>query len=402
MARIIGIQHRVKKTSTGESRPTMVAISDGEHVRELELEDEQAELDFVFGKFPVGWREPIEGEDLSTLLPHHTKKRKKGMEEVVQIPAQYEGLCANDSVVMILGGSGDRLAFALSRQGEKVGAKIFRIPGFKLASHRREADKKKDHVELARIFVEKPELYYEVSPADRDKIRVAELHRARRDTQVDRIACEQRLRQRLIGTIFLSEEGGYPEGTVADEFDKLKANDTILATLTKEERQRETELRTAIQKVPIWQEFFAPMKGCGEVIAAGLISTIGDIRMFDSAAKLKAFCGVHVLTDGRFPRKRTGSSANWNPRARQALYLLGQQFVYRADSEWGKKLREYKVKFRTKYPEPVIGENGKKRYTDMHIHKMAIWRTLTKFVERLHKEWKRLDTGDAQKKTEAA
>ena len=57
---------------------------------------------------------------------------------------------------------------------------------------------------------------------------------------------------------------------------------------------------------------------------------------------------------------------------------------------WGKKLREYKVKLREKHPE-VVEVGGKKRYTDGHIHKMALWRTITKFAEWLYNEWWKLE-----------
>ena len=427
MARIIGIRHRVKKTAEGESRPTLVAIKTEGEMRTLELEDEQAELDFVFGKFPLAWRVAEPGEDLSVFPRHHVVERKKKSsdEKETRVPAEYDGFKTGDSTVMILGGSGDRLAYALSRQGEKIGAKVFCIPGFQLALRRNEVEKKEDHVTLTRVFETKPSLFYEFGPADRDNVMVSELHRSRRDAQVDRTACKQRLRQRLIGEVFLSEASGYPEGTIADEFDKAKANDVILSSLVKEEKRREAELKPAVHKLPIWQKFFADTEGAGEVLSAGIIAPIADIRIFQTEAKLKAFCGVHVLSDGRFARKRTGSTANWNPRARQALYLLGQQFVYRADSEWGVKLRQYKVGFRERHPvvecstcgvpweqctkqtdaesEAVPGhKRHMRRYTNGHIHKMAIWRTLTRFVERLHREWTRIDADEKRKESAAA
>lgn len=403
MARIIGIRHRVKRTAEGESRPTLVAIKEGDEIKTLELEDEQAELDFVFGKFPVAWRKAEAGEDLSVFPKHHVVERKKrdSDEKEIRVPTEYDGFKAGDSVVMILGGSGDRLAYALSRRGDEIEAKVFRIPGFQLAARRGEAKKEEDHITLIKVFQTSPELFYEFGLADRDNIMVSELHRARRDTQVDRIACEQRLRQRLIGKIFLSEEGGYPEGTLSDEWDKLKANDVILSSLVKEEKRREAELKTAVHKLPIWLEFLANVEGCGEVLAAGIITPIADIRMFRTEAKLKAFCGVHVLSDGRFPRKRADTVANWNPRARQALYLLGDQFNRRPNSEWGQKLRQYKAALRQRHPQVVISDKGKKRYTDAHIHKMGLWRTLTRFVEHLHQEWTRIDVAEKQKEAAA-
>lgn len=122
----------------------------------------------------------------------------------------------------------------------------------------------------------------------------------------------------------------------------------------------------------IYKELFEPIAGVGPMIASRLITAIGDIRRFETDAKLKAFCGVHVLSDGRFPRRRRRETSNWHPHARQALYLLGNQFNRRPNSIWGRKLREYKEKLREKHPGVEIMD-GKKKYTDVHIHKMAAW-----------------------------
>ncbi len=124
-----------------------------------------------------------------------------------------------------------------------------------------------------------------------------------------------------------------------------------------------------------------------------------------SASNLKAFMGVHLLPDGSFPRKRRGQVANWHGDARQALYLLMDQFFKRPDSEWGVRLREEMAAFRVKHPEVVIEERedpatGKKRpvkkYNDLHIRKMAMWRTANKFVEWFYGEWLKLDKVQAK------
>ena len=71
MGRIIGIRHRVKRTAEGEARSTMVAIKDGSEGKFYELSDENAELDFVIGRFPVAYRAIDEGGDTSKFPPHH-------------------------------------------------------------------------------------------------------------------------------------------------------------------------------------------------------------------------------------------------------------------------------------------------------------------------------------------
>ncbi len=394
MGRIIGITHRVKRTAKGEARPTMVAISDREEVKTHKLETEQDELDFVLGRWAARWRKIKESEDLSGFLPHHIRRDKK-TKESKQVPASYDGLRAGDMVVMTFGGSGDRLAFAIKRKLDKIGGRILRIAPFRL-KEKRTGKKDEDHILLAHLFMTETAEFQKMSDRDMELIETREAYFTRQEAMKARIGCEQRLRQRLIGKIFLSEEGGYPEETVEDEYDRLKASDAVLQALIAEEAAREAKMKKAVRKLLVWPNLFEPIKGVGEVIAARLIVAIGDIRRFETAAKLKKYCGVHVLDDGRFARRRNNELANWNNEARQAFYLLGDQFNRRPDSVWGKKLREYKAKFREKYPGPIKVKNaeGKEvtKYSDIHVHKMAMWRTLTKFTEWLFAEWRRLES----------
>lgn len=463
MARIIGIRHRVKKTRDGEARPTMLAISDGDRVVTHELEDETAELDFLLNRYPITWRDVAPDEDVTTILGdhqqwlYHCKTRKRSEDEsvegrhpsqviklgkttilVTKVPLAYEGLRRGDTVASVLGGSGDRYNFALSRRAEELdvldqavdraaaeftspdaptGTRILRLTPALLKHYRRDASKDDDHLLLARLAVEQPDLFYEVDRRDREYILAREAMRARRNVQKDRIKCEQRLLQRALGIVFLSEEGRYPEGRIEDQYDAIKANDRVFQALLAEEKARETELRKAVAALDVWTAVFEPIEGCGEVLAAGIITAIGDIRRFvvprnpddnrpsrtareRGASKLKAYLGVHVLSGGKyadvaaehqFPRNRSGQVGNWQKEGRQALYLLADQFVKRPGSEWGERQRRYKASFRERHPEPVINEAGKKRYTNGHIHKMSIWRTLSRFVEHLFDKWVALE-----------
>lgn len=133
-------------------------------------------------------------------------------------------------------------------------------------------------------------------------------------------------------------------------------NDVVHRTLIEEEKRRTEELENTVHKTAVWP-IFQPIPGVGPRIAAGIMAYIGDIRRFTvppnfdgantveekqkrknkalekGAAKLMKFCGVHVMPDGRFPRRRTGEVANWSPAVRQSLYLLGDQFNRRPDSD---------------------------------------------------------------------
>lgn len=437
MSRVIGIRHRVKRTADGEARPTQLCItsikSSGKTRRTtLDLEDDTAEMDWMLGRFPVEFRAVMVDDDISKLPKHHLKWRKakpsddldalppewverdgKQMLVLAKIPATYDGLMASDTICMVLGGSGDRFAFALSRRAEELGngTYVMRIPPFVL-NERRKGDKDEDASNLVDLFTEMPHLFRETTARDREQILITELWRARIDAMKERIGCEQRLYQRLTGRVFLSQDGRYPEGSISDAFDAAKASDKILLALTKEESERMAEVAKVLQSIPVYQQVFSPIKGVGPAIAARIIVAIGDIRRFESMAKLKAFLGVHLI-DGLFARSRKGHVANWHPDGRQALYLLADQFNRRPESEWGQKLLAYKAIFRAKHPVVVCSTcnlpwseclkelkdpraaKGKhaRKHSDGHIHKMALWRTVTKFVEWLWKAWWSLEEG---------
>ena len=361
--RFIGIQHRVKKTAAGKGHPTRVAIISGKKTTTSELKDEQAELDFI------------------------------------------NSLMAGDVVGMILGGSGDYLAYAAHAKAKGVGAAVFRLPTYALKERRFEAvdtpqskQKDNDHVLLARLVKDEPNIFYPLAETDASLIMVRVAWRNLWEAMQARMAAEQRFRQNFIGRTFTVSGGLYPVGGLEQAFKEAKSNDKILAALYAEEAELEKNLKKALAKTSVFSELFLPLPGVGPKIAGRIISAVIDVRRFATAPKLKKFMGVHVLDDGTFARRRHGQVANWHGDARQALFLLGEQFNRRPDSEWGQYLRRMKANLRVKHPEPVMVNRGTeekprmvKCYTDGHIHKMATWRTLTRFVEWLYDEWTALE-----------
>ncbi|MBP6924504.1 MAG: transposase [Candidatus Pacebacteria bacterium] len=361
--RFIGIQHRVKTTASGEGHPTRVAVLDGNKTATSELKDEQAELDFI------------------------------------------NSLQAGDVVGMILGGSGDYLAYAAHAKAKEVGAAVYRLPTYALKERRGEVEgvsvskhKDGDHVLLAELVKSEPHIFYPLAETDASLIMVRVAWRNLWEAMQARMAAEQRFRQNFIGRSFTAPGGLYPQGGLEQAFKEAKANDKILSALYVEEAELEKNLKKLLLKTAVYTELFESLSGVGPKIAGRIISAVIDVRRFATAPKLKKFMGVHVLEDGSFARRRHGQVANWHGDARQALFLLGDQFNRRPDSEWGQYLRRMKANLRQKHPEPEMVNRGTedkprmvKCYTDGHIHKMATWRTLTRFVEWLHTEWMRLE-----------
>lgn len=426
--RWIGIRHRVKQTAKNEARPTQVVIltPDG-GVTQHELENEQHELDFVLGVYPTGYRKVVDGEDVSGFREHHIKREEDG--RPAQVPSGFEGLKADDMVSMTMGGSGDYLAYALTRRSKTLGGStaVVRIPPFVLKQKRGDGVMADDAKLLAELCKNAPELFTPVHLKDLAIVRVREQQRLRIDAMKSRIGCEQRVRQMFIGRIFCSVSGQFPEGAIEKEFDALKASDLILTNLRKEEARIIRELEKAVEDTEVWQKVLSNVEGCGVAIAARLISVIQDVRRFETAPKLRKYLGVHVQEDGRFPRRRAGELAGWSNEGRQALYLLIDQMNRRPDSVWGQKFLANKAFYAEKYPHPellfehdgryrtialvpgsfskkgtkyeivvddqLITVSGKMRHFKGHLHKMAGWRTASQFVDWLFTEWWKLEGG---------
>lgn len=435
--RIIGISHRIKRKKDHEARPTLVAIMDESGaVKSFELATEQEELDFLNHQCAVKWRPVNPKEDIAgvmkslehqvifraakaedALVERHPSqcryemKRPKGMaaassikelvEVATDIPIEWIGIRTGDTVAMALGGSGDYFSFALSRKLSTMNGMVLRVPPFKLKECRADAPKDHDAMLLASMAAKSHEDFYETHVRDRGIIRLRNQYRGWMDTMKARIACEQRLFGRHIGLTFCSESGGFPEGSIEKAFAARKATDPILQALLAEEARAEKELEKAVYALDIWKKVFEPIPGVGPKIAARIVNAVIDIRRFKTAPQFVKFLGVHVNpTQPRhlqFPRRRNGQIANWHPDGRQALFLLSDQFNRQAKkgTKWGNYLIKTKAALRKRHPEVVV-EDGKKRYTNGHIHKMAVWRTLTRFAEWLHANWWKLERSAAE------
>lgn len=284
--RVIGFRHRIKQTAQGQARPSHITIIDTatDEVTEFDLEDENAEVDFVLGRLPISWRNASEDEDVSQHPPHHIKTAKRGAGQI-KVPASYDGLKPHDAVATMLGGSGGYFALACARRGDKIGAHVFRLTPGSLKDNRSGDDKSEDAFLMADLLMEKPSLFYDVRERDSAGILVVELLRARTEAMQARIACGQRLRQQAIGAAYRAAGDLLTGiGDIEAEFDKLKASDIVYLNLEKEEARRMRELDKAVQQMDVYQQVFANVNGVGPAIAARIIAAVGDIRRFKVTA----------------------------------------------------------------------------------------------------------------------
>lgn len=296
--RCIGIRHRVKQTKDGEARPTQMVIFENDEFTSYDLDDDNAELDFVRGRFPVSfraidatdnlanfnprhikWRTVKVSEDESKLNPAHTRKVEGKPQVATKVPVSYDGLKSGDVVGMSMGGSGDRFAYALSRVGERVGATVFRLPPFELKRLRVVDEKDGDARLLAILVRDQRGLFHEVTATTRRIINVRESQSLRIDAMKGRIACGQRLEKAMVGRVFCTE-GDFAELDFEAAFAELKANDRIYTGLLEEEGQRLRALDAAVKDTSVWQEILEDVKGIGPALAGRIISAVGTIERF--------------------------------------------------------------------------------------------------------------------------
>jgi hypothetical protein len=416
--RVIGVRHQRKLTKDGEMRPTQLAIfENGELEKKVTLESSQAELDYAHGVYPETMDYAPAGTAIDEYRSHHVTRRKiasnqdpddfqdrltereGGDEYYFKVPTNYLGLQQGDLVVMILGGSGDFFAHALSRQAEKIGATVRRVPPFWLKDNRMFADKDRDAENLFHLHDLHPGWFYTAQVSDRRIMKLRETLKDWLQAMDDRKKCKQRLRQRSERAAYLSPNGQYPELTIKGRFQKARANSDHLAHLKQLEAQKLSDLEDATEKLAVYRQVFEPVQGISFRIAARIIAGIQEIRRFATPAKLKAYCGVDVrrpdferpdsgedppeLNEGVFPRQKSGHVANWQKMARQGLYLFREQLPRQAGSKWGDKYRHFKQKF--------VGQEKHEDWSDKRIDTKAKWRTVTRFVrDHIYPRWMEL------------
>lgn len=295
--RYIGIRPRVKTTDKGgKERPTEACIVD-ERGRETiyKLPDEQAEMLFIFGRFPVRFEPPTEDVDLASIPNAFLKLENVGKDEevepqlvrqvarkkckIVGVACEFDGMREGDTFAIAAGGLlGNMIAFAAARQATEVGAKVLRLNTSILKQRRGKESREDDHKLLAHLVRDESNIFHTTRPAERQIIKLCMLYDEWLDAMKARIAVGQRVAR--------AERSGTYAVLTADalldvhEQEKRRADNPNLAAITTEEERAEKALIKFVSDMDLYQQVFKPVPGIGEKIAVRIIASIGDIRRF--------------------------------------------------------------------------------------------------------------------------
>lgn len=155
------------------------------------------------------------------------------------------------------------------------------------------------------------------------------------------------------------------------------------------EKNCERELHTLAKQTGAVYDWLVGIKGIGPHTAAKLIAYIDDPAMFATVSKLWRFAGYAVI-DGKREYREKGVTAHYSTRLKCEVWLAVEQFIRHQTPVYADAYYAHKAKLRELHPEPVK-ENGTSRYTDMHIHLMAMRKVAKMFLQHLWVTWRTID-----------
>lgn len=127
-------------------------------------------------------------------------------------------------------------------------------------------------------------------------------------------------------------------------------------------------------------------------IAAQLLALIDDIGKFDNISKLWRFAGQAVF-DGKAERLAKGDISHFNARLKKTCFLVCDQFIKQQTPLYADYYYEEKRRLRMLHPEPVeTGRNAwPKDWTDNHVHRCAMRKTIKLFLSHLWVTWRTIE-----------
>ncbi len=197
----------------------------------------------------------------------------------------------------------------------------------------------------------------------------------------------QRERTNLDGRLGRTKAGDAKKGTPErDEYLLMVLNDRREQVFAMEEETAK-EIAKEIHKHPLWKAFLQDVKGCGEMIAAVILSEF-DIVKWENVSKGWSFAGLAPGKD----RKVKGQKCSYNQFLRAKLCgVLGSSFL-KCNSPY----REYYDNMKHRLESAKWGTDSKnptdkKRPKAGHQHKAATRYMIKMFLKDLYVAWRTIE-----------
>jgi len=155
------------------------------------------------------------------------------------------------------------------------------------------------------------------------------------------------------------------------------------------------------ENMPVY-EWCKEVRGLGTKLTAKLLAGIGDIRRFENPSKIWTYCGIGNAAEQTL---RKGVQANWSPKMKTLMYLIGEQFIlsgsqYKVVYEQRKKITlKTHPEWHNAAPDPIknVGKDAPKQDKDgnltwpnkhpKHAHTDARRVMVKRFLSELYDAW---------------
>ena len=224
---------------------------------------------------------------------------------------------------------------------------------------------------------EKPTHLERLSDPVRQSLSV--LTRAYYDYQRERIGLDGRLGQKKDGTI----KKGIPERDEVILMSLMERRETCMAM----EEKLFKDIAKMVKTHPLWKHFFSTVKGCGEAMAAVIITEF-DINKAPTVSNLWSFAGLAPGKD----RKVKGQKCPYNQFLREKLCgVLGSSFL-KCASPYSEFYYDMKHRLESKdWGMASKNPTHKDRPKAGHQHKAANRYMVKQFLKDLYVAWRTLE-----------
>ena len=142
---------------------------------------------------------------------------------------------------------------------------------------------------------------------------------------------------------------------------------------------------------PIW-EWLTAIHGIGDHTAAKLIAQFDDPGRFATVSKWWRFSGWAVI-DGKRERNVKGEKSHYNRKLKSECYLVATSFIKQQTPVYVDIYYTEKARLRSEHPEPEPSPESAwpTKYTDSHIHRMAMRKMVKVFLCHFWVQWRTIE-----------
>ncbi len=318
----------------------------------------------------IGWEEDKRGSKFSLNTP---RERLQFLRETVK---------SGDRVYLLSGGISREVATFLAKRGIEVAI----VPASKIG-------KRTTSLQIAKKAREEPEAFNIWHPEETSILELRSLLKKWQEMVEERKAVGNRLTSAFYAQVLQNPEE-YFEKTASDLSRLAKSfrdKNPLYAMLCSQEQETKRVLVQLVTEMPLYQEVFSLIEGCGPLIAARIIAYTRRIDRFPNAAAYATYCGFGLRIDPNGEvhrqRRRKGESSGRH----EGLYytirylLIEQQFRRFKRGKWAEFLQQ-RILHEMEKKEKGLSTNPNDTPTGR-----AIWWIGNRFCREIYKKWKEFE-----------